>query len=123
MRPDDLTPSAKLRHAAAILERRDATEYELDLARRYVMEVGMDWQPIETAPKAHGREILVCERHRTMAVVCWLDQGSLGVEDQAGFVSGWYISDGHNDPIWYRNWLSLTHWMPLPSPPDKEDGI
>lgn len=75
------------------------------------------WQPIETAPKNHGREILVCEAGRTSAVVMWLDQANVMFGEEEGFVSGWYISDGHNDPIWYRNWPSLTHWLPMPTLP------
>jgi hypothetical protein len=73
------------------------------------------WQPIETAPKIHGNEILVaCNCPHMMAVVEWLDAAQVDDED---FVSGWYISDGHNDPIWFRANPYMTHWMPLPSRP------
>ena len=75
-----------------------------------------DWQKIETAPKVHGHEILViCNCPYMMAVVEWLDRITIGDDDD--FVSGWYISDGHNDPIWFRANPYMTHWMPLPKPP------
>jgi hypothetical protein len=50
-----------------------------------------------------------------MAVVEWLDASQ--IHDDSSFISGWYISDGHNDPIWYRNHPYATHWMPLPDHP------
>lgn len=77
------------------------------------------WRDIATAPKEHGHEILVrCDCPHMMAVVEWLDkehvmEGAFGEE----FVSGWYISDGHNDPIWFRANPYMTHWRELPSPP------
>ena len=74
----------------------------------------MEWKPIETAPKEHGVRIIVSdERGFKCAIVEWLD--SSRVDDD--FVSGWYINDDHNDPIWYRAWHYMTHWMPLPNPP------
>lgn len=75
-----------------------------------------DWQPIATAPKKHGHEILVCAPGR-MAVVEWLAREAVMHGDEEDFISGWYLSDGHNEPIWYRNWPYITHWMPLPDPP------
>lgn len=82
------------------------------------MSLGWDrkmWQPIETAPKEHGYEILVaCNCPHMMAVVEWLDADRVDDEE---FVSGWYISDGHNDSIWFRANPYMTHWMPLPPPP------
>lgn len=74
-----------------------------------------DWQPIESAPKVHGKQILVwCSCPKAMAVVFWLDADKVM---DADFVSGWYISDGHNDPIWYRAHPYLTHWRPRLDPP------
>jgi hypothetical protein len=76
----------------------------------------MDWQPMATAPKEHAKEILVvCDCPHMMAVVQWLDKEQVMYDDD--FVSGWYISDGHNDPIWFRANPHVTHWMNLPAPP------
>ena len=73
------------------------------------------WQPIESAPKVHGQEILVvCNCPHMMAVVEWLDAK---IVDDGEFTTGWYISDGHNEPIWFRANPYMTHWMPLPNPP------
>ena len=77
-----------------------------------------NWQPIETAPKEHGHEILVCcNCPCMMAVVEWLDAAVIDDDD---FISGWYISDGHNDPIWFRANPYMTHWQPLPEFPVDE---
>lgn len=83
------------------------------------MQWDMAWQKIDTAPKEHGKEFLACEPGRTMAVVEYLD--ARNVMEGRGFISGYYISDGHNDPIWYRNWVYCTHWMPLPPPPNSKE--
>ncbi len=73
------------------------------------------WQPIETASKEHGKEILItCDCPHMMAVVEWLDAAKVMDDD---FVSGWDISDGHNDPIWFRANPYMTHWQPLPALP------
>jgi hypothetical protein len=52
---------------------------------------GMTWQPIETAPK-DGTEVLLY--HPDLGMACW--------------------------PWWGRQgpWHEVTHWMPLPPPPD-----
>jgi len=73
----------------------------------------MDWQPIDSAPKIHAREILATTGTR-FAVIFWLDP-SRGLY-RGDHTEGWYISDGKNDPIWYRGWLDLTHWAPLDLP-------
>jgi hypothetical protein len=69
------------------------------------------WQPIETAPR-DGAAIAVARGRHVMAVVQWLTPEANDVDE-----AGWYISDDHNDPIWYRGHLYLTSWMPLPEPP------
>lgn len=91
--------------------------YIKDDERAWLARLTERWQPISTAPKEHGREILIaCNCPYMMAVVEWLDAKQVMGED---FVSGWYISDGHNDPIWFRANPYMTHWMPLPSQPAK----
>lgn len=79
------------------------------------------WMPIETAPKRHAEEFLACSMGPyglvRSAVVFWLGRENVMYGEEDGFVSGYYISDGHNEPRWYRGWSDLTHWMPLPDPP------
>ena len=65
------------------------------------------WQPIETAPKASGR-ILVIDKY---------DNDSCGV-------AYWYRGDEYEDEGWYSAFcvdgvtmFHPTHWMPLPQPP------
>lgn len=69
------------------------------------------WQPIETAPK-DGTEILAfgrAEYERTLYAkghhVCWWEG-----QQETGYWSG---RDGDCD---YR----ITHWMPLPPPPNPD---
>jgi hypothetical protein len=78
----------------------------------------MHWRPIESAPKEHGEQVLLYDAcGREMAVAEWLDASRIMDGEEEGFVSGWYLSDGHNEAIWYRHACYVTHWMPLPEPP------
>lgn len=74
-----------------------------------------EWKDIATAPK-DGTDILVCEGSVRMTVVSWID-GSKFLYPEPEWVAGWYLDDGKNEPIWCRNHLHLTDWMPLPPPP------
>jgi hypothetical protein len=75
------------------------------------MEVVMDWQPIETAPK--GRVILLF---------------AVTARDTAGNVKNWKMASGSTpfagevewtwDGYRLRTWdIPPTHWMPLPDAP------
>lgn len=67
--------------------------------RNYLMEIKMDWQPIETAPK-DGTIVLACwAGYKGCILVRMLQDGE------------WH--SGPNDP----HIKSITHWMPLPAPP------
>ena len=67
----------------------------------------MNWRPIETAPK-DGTLVLACNSDSY--------RSSLG---PAYFVAGdnydgiWFYKGGYD--VW-----DLTHWMPLPPPPETE---
>mgnify|MGYP000849681354 FL=1 len=56
------------------------------------------WQPIQTAPK-DGQFLLMCNKDFDMRIAHW-----------NGF--GW------DDGDFYNNIKDLTHWMPLPPPPE-----
>ena len=75
-----------------------------------------EWQPIETIPQ--GEVVLVAHffagRIFHAAVVEYYDKNTEGCED---LETGWYISDGKNDPFWHRMQYMMTHWQPLPAPP------
>lgn len=64
------------------------------------------WEDIATAPK-DGRYILVAGSNFDggMAVVCWDDWN-------------WMLDDGKNFEIPVRAKTKLTHWQPLPFPPE-----
>ncbi len=57
----------------------------------------MDWQPIETAPREAGNEILGCR---------W----SGGKMVKEPFITFW-------SPTLDKFYMSPTHWVPLPEPP------
>jgi hypothetical protein len=72
------------------------------------------WQPIETAPKAAGVQVLLAGD---------------GYGGTGYVVSGYYDED--RDGWWEANthWTDAadgqvypTHWMPLPAPPTTSDG-
>ncbi len=76
-----------------------------------------DWNTIDTIPKEHAVQILVCEAGKDMAVVKWLDASIVGDEF---FQSGFYLSDGMLEPILYQSMVYCTHWKRLPKMPEKE---
>jgi len=81
----------------------------------------MDWQPIESAPK-DGQYILAIvgkNESRSMAHM----EGRMFVirhegTTKSGYDLGWAVFPGYGGaPDHY-----FTHWMPLPSPPEKDEG-
>jgi len=56
-----------------------------------------DWQPIETAPTGFRNEVLTYRGAGLMAVAVNID-------------GAWCVSDGCDI-------IGVTHWMPLPKPP------
>lgn len=70
------------------------------------------WQPMETAPR-DGTDILVSNGE--WIDVGWFSQSIwLGVDSEQG---AFVIDDPRDYPIW-GDALGLTHWHPLPPPPD-----
>ncbi len=65
----------------------------------------MNWKPIETAPK-DGTSILVCCEIGFMYVAHW--NGKL------------WLSDACADSYFGAD--DATHWMPLPAPPEPQNG-
>ena len=75
-----------------------------------------DWQPIETAPR-DGAEILLIKVYK----------GRVFSPVVARFVSNWCAGGAWEiceDPeCYFEHYLwKPTHWMPLPQPPEKDDG-
>lgn len=79
-----------------------AENYERDVARADAILALTDWQPIETAPRDGTRILVAADDYVGMArfesdrlpEYCWVDEEGSGA--------------GSN---------SVTHWMPLPDPP------
>lgn len=72
----------------------------------------MDWQDIETAPKASRGILVWCPAWRNIYIVSWvvpLDEAARRNPD-AGF---WSHFGGSGLPLREQP----THWAPLPSPP------
>lgn len=70
------------------------------------------WRPIETAPK-DGTDILLWEKWGDVPFVgFWHAEGRWSYRSDHLYVNG----DASLDP----NWNDLTHWMPLPAPPDSD---
>ena len=65
-----------------------------------------EWQPIETAPK-DGRQILVFDGKEMAAAEYYQ------AKDGSAF---WEIGHSERARLYLRK--TLTHWMPLPEPPE-----
>jgi hypothetical protein len=63
-----------------------------------------EWRPIETAPR-DGTEVLTLRRAGLMSVAAYLPHGK----------AEWCCADG-------GRLLNVTHWMPLPDPPEVPHG-
>lgn len=78
----------------------------------------MEWQPIETAPK-DGTDVLVMYMHIETQIVhnaFWLDNENFPEQ-----LSGWWSYDKSEvGRVLLDDWMTPTHWMPLPTPPAKE---
>lgn len=61
----------------------------------------LKWQPIETAPK-DGTAVLTYRGTGLIAVAEWFQE-----------INGWCVTDGCGI-------VNVTHWMPLPQPPQQE---
>ena len=57
-----------------------------------------EWQPIETAPRGLHKEVLTYRGPGLIAVAAYVD-------------GEWCVVDGFGI-------VNVTHWMPLPAPPD-----
>ena len=102
----------------------------------------MTWQPIETAPK-DGRAVLLCSRAYTVDLpdeppICHPPKCHIGSWNAEG--TSWTDELGRLDPgengevctlTMTGTWLSgggwfqpneVTHWMPLPKPPEEGEG-
>lgn len=66
----------------------------------------MEWQPIDTAPN-DGTHVLVYDG---WPISAWWDDEERGYGGQC-----WRSSSTHE-------WLTPTHWMPLPNPPALGEG-
>lgn len=74
------------------------------VARAAVKAMGSGWQPIETAPK-DGTWFIAVARGYVPAVVHWINDEQCFSEEEC-------------TPRFHEHDWPLTHWMPLPAPPE-----
>ncbi len=70
-----------------------------------------EWQPIGTAPRTAGKEILTYDTDGSILMTVWCDPCE---HDDPG---GWEGSDTAQA----YSAFTPTHWMPLPDPPEDAD--
>ena len=84
----------------------------------------MEWQPIETAPKGGGAELVTDPNWVEPPKILLLFEGG----EQAVGEWDWYYAEGGRGCVDGVAWVALgellsqhfgrpTHWMPLPHPP------
>lgn len=75
------------------------------IAKRVEGEMGLAWQPIESAPKDGMTSILACQRfgdgHHRILTMIWSEKAGQWCADVHSFIA-----------------FEPTHWMPLPAPPE-----
>lgn len=74
-----------------------------------------EWQPIETVPK-DGTEVDLWGTRADGTAERWCNARWTGDGVGAGWWGPW--TDGFECGIPGRNSLTLTHWMPVPRPPE-----
>lgn len=74
------------------------------------------WRPIETAPK-DGTPVLVARNLDDW----WGWNVGWATWEGEGYVSGW-VSRGFGETPGNLGLAHPTHWMPLPPPPQQEEG-
>lgn len=73
------------------------------------------WQPIETAPKDADVWIIAWDGN-TVLPVMWINDTEFSPYTGWAYASetwGGVLYDGYNEVV-----TTLTHWMPLPAPPE-----
>lgn len=86
----------------------EITRAALNASEAVKMVREMEWQPIETAPR-DGTPVLILTNYGKMATAYSRERK---VSDKDGSEYGWidYMRPQHG-------YGSVTHWMPLPTPP------
>lgn len=104
-----------------------AAEILFPLAARMEAEIGklFQWHPIATAPKDHSEDIIVGFDMATVWIVrnAFWDEGEMW--EGSGFDSqddarGWWSYDNCVGQVKLEGLYEPTHWMPLPSSPERE---
>ena len=78
----------------------------------------MEWQPIETAPK-DGSNILLWEGSSTTPFIGYWFPGENHLKARWTANSEHYDTDGNACVIDRISSEYVTHWMPLPKPPEE----
>ena len=99
---------------------RHSAEGAADPALSGARGVGEGWRPIETAEPKNSERLMVATADTPPVVgEAWWR------EDYDGKLDLWWAGEGpgdyHDDPIRDRN-QRVTHWQPLPPPPQDSEG-
>jgi hypothetical protein len=81
--------------------------------------MAMNWQPIATAPR-DGTDIIVMYHHNETQIVhaaFWLDLQDMDSEETEQ-VGWWSYDKSEAARVMLTGFLTPTHWMPLPEPPE-----
>jgi hypothetical protein len=97
---------------------RDRVRYAAD--RIEALEAARQWRPIESAPR-DGTPVLVAvhDGDRRLVGEAYFNMFEERADDPTG--SWWWANETpgeYTDEAIHMRW-TITHWMPLPSPPEQ----
>jgi hypothetical protein len=93
--------------AKNLQKRLNEAEGEVRRLQRRLAEVGMQWQPMDTAPK-DGTRILAFGKF------CFESEDGIST---ARWNGGRWVGDPNEATEYEMEACELSHWMPLPAPP------
>ncbi len=100
-------------------ERGKAHALRIATAAIAAIDEARGWRPIAGMEPEHGEQYHVWgPMLGQQAIVEWLDPKAMPEPHirEAGF----YVSDGKNDPIWFRAWHYITVYRALPASPKEK---
>jgi len=108
-------PSPLRIEAADVIDKQAA---EIDALRKRVQELesAQQWMSIESAPK-DGTDVLVMYMHIDTQIVHNAFYAAESDGWEADSVGWWSYEHSEVSRVHLTDWMTPTHWMPLPQPP------
>lgn len=96
----------------------DKQAAEIDALRKRVQELesAQQWMSIESAPK-DGTDVLVMYMHIDTQIVHNAFYAAESDGWEADSVGWWSYEHSEVSRVHLTDWMTPTHWMPLPQPP------